>query len=189
MRPEELIKAKLTKPHYEIWQELRGEFIYPLNTVEKNDYKSISKTKTFIPASSDREFVYSQLSKNIENACIKLRRHGLFTKEMFFFLKSQEFKYYGMELKLSRTVSVPQDILHVVSQHFNEVYKPKVMYRSTGIILMKLSNEDTATLDLFGQSVHTENIKAIYEEVDKMAKKFGKHSVFLGSSFKAMKNQ
>ena len=43
-----------TKPHIEIWQELRGVSVIKLDTEEKHDYASIQKVKTFTPPSKDR---------------------------------------------------------------------------------------------------------------------------------------
>jgi len=67
------VKKLLTKPFYDIWQELNGRCVLPLLTAEKTSYQSIQKWKTFTPPSQDRDFVFAQLSKNIENACIKAR--------------------------------------------------------------------------------------------------------------------
>jgi DNA polymerase-4 len=186
VKDKEWVRKNLAKPYYEIWQELRGEYVYKINTEQKEVYKSISKTKTFTPPSKDREYIFSQLSKNIENACIKARRYKLGTTEVAFFLKTQEFEYHGMEVKLGQMVSVPQEILKVVEKHFDEVYKPNVLYRATGIVLQKLSEDTNTQMDLFGGNVSIEKAKVIYNFVDAISHKFGKHAVFLGSSFKAM---
>jgi hypothetical protein len=123
---KEWVDAHMSKPYREIWEELRGGFVYPLNIGEKHDYQSISKTKTFTPPSTDnREFVFSQLSKNVENACIKARRHGLAPKKIFFFLKTQEFRFAGIDLSLQARVSAPHEILRLVRNHFDKVYRPK----------------------------------------------------------------
>ena len=67
--------------------------MYELVLTEKHDYQTISKTKTFTPGSNNPKFVFSQLSKNIENACIKARRHGHVARDVLLFLKTQEFRY------------------------------------------------------------------------------------------------
>ena len=93
---EEWIREHMTKPHIEIWQELNGIPVQEIVTEEKHDYQSISKTKTFTPPSRDKEFVFSQLSRNIENACIKLRRHSLSAREFSCFVKDQDFRFRGL---------------------------------------------------------------------------------------------
>ncbi|MFH0880556.1 MAG: DNA polymerase IV, partial [Lentisphaerota bacterium] len=61
----------------EIWNELRGNAMYPVSTEGKSSYCTISKCKTFTSPSADREFVYAKLVRNLESAFIKARRHSL----------------------------------------------------------------------------------------------------------------
>src|SRR4030095_6694656 len=91
-QPEFWVNKWLTKPGYEIWQELNGHSILPLITEEKSTYQTIQKVKTFTTPSSDRNFVFSQLSKNIESACIKARRYRLAAQGAAIFLKTQQFR-------------------------------------------------------------------------------------------------
>ncbi len=180
------VEEHLSKPFIEIWHELRGDFIYDLNTEDKHDYQSISKTKTFTPPNSDRQFIYSQLSKNVENACIKARRHNISCKKFFFFLKSQDFHHYGLEVSMLRASSAPQDFLFEIKKNFDRVYKREVQYRATGIVLMELIDNSVVQPDLFQGMGQIEKWQKIYEGVDKIDEKFGKHSVFLGSSLQAL---
>jgi len=182
------VTKNLPKPFVEIWQELNGELVYELDAKGKESYQSISKTKTFTPPSTDYSFVFSQLSKNIENACIKARRWNLVTPVIFFFLKTQDFKYYGCEIKLPYQTSVPQDIMKLVSEYFPQVFKKGIQYRATGITLMKLTNGDGAQLDLFGGVLKSEGLKQVFNSVDEISAKYGKHAIFLASSLKAMNN-
>lgn len=187
-KPKEWVDAHMSKPYREIWAELRGEFVYPLNLNEKHDYQSISKTKTFTPPSTNPEFVFSQLSKNIENACIKARRHGLAPKKVFFFLKTQEFRYAGLELTLSARMSAPHEIIRLVKEQFGRVYRRGVRYRATGVVLIDLQPQDGVQLDLFGAVAQVERWKPVYAAVDALDSKFGKHTVYLGSTHQAMKS-
>ncbi len=183
-KDEEWIE-RFTKPVREIWKELRGEVALELDISGRETYQSISKTKTFTPPSKDRDFIYAELSKNIENACIKARRWDLASSEVFFFLKTQEFKYHGCQVKLSHPSAVPHDIIRAVSEHFEGVYRPGVLYRATGITLMKLV-DGPAQLDLFGSVLRTEAIRQVFESVDQISERYGKHAVFLASSLRAM---
>ncbi len=188
-RDEALIKDIVTKPIYEIWKELNGEVVYELDTEGRETYQSISKTKTFTPPSTDARFVGAQLSKNIENACIKARRWNLATPAVFFFLKTQDFRYHGCEIKLSHATCIPHDILAAVREHFPKVFKRGVQYRATGIVLMRLEDANKTQLDLFGSVMKTEAAKSVYKSLDEISAKYGKHAIFLGSSFHAMKPQ
>jgi len=179
---ETWIRKLFTKPHWEIWQELRGESVLDLETEEKHDYASISKTKTFTPPSRDRDYVFAQLSKNIENACIKARRHGLAARCAVIYLKTQDFKGEGMECSLSTATSIPSDIILVIRPAFEKIFKQGQEYRATGVILTKLAEDRIRQPDLFGESLRIEKMQDLYGQIDAIAKKFGKHAVVLGSS-------
>ncbi|MDR3571674.1 MAG: DNA polymerase IV [Candidatus Pacebacteria bacterium] len=185
-RSEEWILANLSKPYFQLWKELNGESTLEFTTEHKSSYQSIEKTRTFTPPSRDSKFIFSQLSKNVENACIKARRWNLATKEIFFFLKTQDFRYHGCEVKLSNSTNVPQDILRAVAEQYPKVYRSGTPYRTTGITLMKLHDAGSAQLDLFGAAMKTEGLQRVFESVDELSERFGKHVVFLGSSFHAM---
>ena len=77
MRPEKWAERLMGKVGRELWNELRGNAVYPVTTEEKSTYATISKCKTFTAPSRDREFVYARLVRNMESAFIKLRRHKL----------------------------------------------------------------------------------------------------------------
>jgi DNA polymerase-4/DNA polymerase V len=188
-KSEEWVSSHTSKPYRGIWHELQGRVTNELDTDGRETYQSISKTKTFTPPSRDSRFVFAELSKNIENACIKARRWELATKEIFFFLKTQEFTYYGCEVKLSHPTAIPQEILAEVARYFPQVFRAGVEYRATGITLMKLSDARTVQLDLFGSVLKSEGLKQVFASVDEMSARYGKHIVFLASSLKTMERR
>ncbi|MEI6528945.1 MAG: DNA polymerase IV [Candidatus Falkowbacteria bacterium] len=180
------VQKNLTKPHQEIWQELKGQVVYQVDNNKKDNYQSISKTKTFTPPSSEREYVFSQLSKNIENSCIKLRRYKLAAKKIFFFLKTQDFRFHGYEVKLIRPTDSPVEIIKMVDKYFASVFSENKLFRATGIVMMDLVENTSRQADLFNEVIMAEKISKIFASVDGIAKRYGKHTLFLGSSFSAM---
>jgi DNA polymerase-4/DNA polymerase V len=184
----EWVKANMSKPFREIHAEMNGQYVYELNIGEKHDYASITKTKTFTPPSRDYSFVFSQLSKNIENAFIKLRRHQLYTKRFSIFLKSQDFHYSGLEFKLDNETCTPEPVISISKNNFPAIFRDDIQYRATGVVLMDLNHNSSMTMDLFGQSDRYASMKKIYEAFDSVSSRYGKHSLFLGSSFMAMNN-
>jgi hypothetical protein len=141
--------------------------------------------KTFTPASSDRAFVFAQLAKNIENACIKARKYKLATQRVVIFLRTQQFRDMGLEIDLSGPTQFPNDILRAVAQAFEDLFDPSAAYRATGVILLKLTEAYYGQLDLFGETIRMQRLSNLYESVDTLREKYGKHTVFLGASFLA----
>jgi DNA polymerase-4/DNA polymerase V len=185
-KDEVWVRARLSKPFVETWRELNGEAAYELDTAGRATYQSISKTKTFTPPSSDPTFVLSQLSKNVENACIKARRWKLASTRIFFFLKTQDFQYRGCEVRLPRATALPHELLRAIKMHVPSVWRGGLAYRATGIILLDLVGDADTQLDLFGAAEESRAVARVYERMDEIAEKYGKHAVFLGSSWKAM---
>lgn len=184
-REEFWVNQNLTKPHQEIWQELNSKFVLPLNLEQKESYQSVQKVKTFTPPSNNKVFVFGQLSKNIENACIKLRRYKQASREGIFFLRKQDFRHRSMRIKFSRETAIPSKIIKIVRDKFDEIWKDGELYRSTGVTLFNLVTSERLQLDLFGENIEIDRMSRIYEQIDSINKHCGKHKVYLASSFSA----
>ncbi|OFV99717.1 MAG: DNA polymerase IV [Acidobacteria bacterium RIFCSPLOWO2_12_FULL_54_10] len=184
-KDEAWVRQHLTKPHLEIWQELNGNSVLQLSTEEKTSYASIQKVKTFTPPSEDKEFVFSQLSKNIENATIKARRYRLAPSAFVVYLRTQDFRSAGMEVRLSHRTSIPNDLIASSRPAFDRIFRPGTFYRSTGVVLLDLENDETPQLNLFASPSKIIAMRELYEGVDEVRRKYGKHTLYLGSSFLA----
>jgi DNA polymerase-4/DNA polymerase V len=185
--PELWVTRHLTKPFYEIWQELHGESVLPLDTKEKEECQSIQKFKTFSPASNDREFVFAQISKNIENACMKARRHNLVARGGMCILRTKDFRDVALEIKFNRSTAFSHEVIHALAPLFEYLFSSKNFYRSTGVVLWKLTNEQERQLSLFDPTLQVEKYRKVYEAMDMLRHRYGKHTVFLGASFMAQK--
>jgi DNA polymerase-4/DNA polymerase V len=180
--PEKTVLQKFTKPGVEIWQELRGKSVYPVTAGEKSSYASISKTKTFAPPTSDANYLFAQLMRNVESACIKARRYSLAPNKIVVFLKKQNFETAGSEAALSRPCACPLEFSGVIRDLFDACYRPQELYRATGVILLDLAPDNNIQYTLFDNPVQAQKIKDVYAVADELGKKFGKHALHLGSS-------
>lgn len=178
----EFIKRYLSKPYQEIWHELNGRSIYPVIAESKSEYQSISKTKTFTPPSCDEAFIFAQLSKNLENACIKARRHKLVASRLIIFLRRQDFRDTGIELKLNRPTAYTAELFGSLREGFLKIYRPDTPYRSTGVVLTGLMPEKGIQYILFDDVTRIQKMARIYMAIDILSERFGKHTVQHASS-------
>lgn len=182
-KPQWWIEEKLSKPHQEIWHELRGTQVLSLNTANIRKHKSVMKTRTFKPATNDRAYLLSELCKNTEQACQTLRIHGLLASSARVFLKTQlEFRYKSMELEFDIPLNNPQDVMNLITEHFTKIYTPGVIYRSSGIVFSSITPISTEQQSLFGGKTET---RSVLTAVDSITNTFGNQSVFLARSLKA----
>ena len=179
---EDALRRRLTKPDVEIWRELRGESVYPVVSEEKSVYASISKTKTFAPPTKGGAYLFAQLMRNVESACIKARRYSLAPGKILVYLKKQNFDAAGREAALSRPCAWPLEFSPVVRALFDDCYRPGELYRATGVILQDLKADAGIQYGLFDDPVQVEKIRDVYAAADELAEKFGKHTLHLGST-------
>jgi len=181
-KDERFVQKHLSKPYREIWHELNGRSVYPVVTESKSSYQSISKTKTFTPPSNDETFVFAQLSKNLENACIKARKYKLAATRLIICLRKQDYTGAGVEIKLSRPTAYPTDLLGPLREGFNHIYKRTAFYRQTGIVLADLVSEKGIQYTLFDDPARIERMARVYNAVDELSEKFGKHTILHATS-------
>ncbi len=186
-KDEGFVKKHLSKPYQEIWNELNGRSVYPVTVEIKSTYQSIGKGKTFTPPSNDEAFVFAQLSKNLENACIKARRYNLAASRLIVYLTTQDFRDEGIELKLTRATAYPVELMEVLREGFTEIYKPKSLYRRTGVVLAGLIPEKQVQYTLFDDITKIEKASRIYNAIDALSARFGKHTVQHASSLPVKK--
>lgn len=185
----DFLKLRMNKSQIEIWQELRGNTVYKLETERKNKYQSISKTRTFRPPSNEQAYVFSHLSKNVENACFKLRRYHSLTTKVFFFLKTQDLKIEGHEFKLIRASDNPIEIIKLIDKYFYHIWKPSRLYRATGVVFMDLRENVCRQPDLFNEVDLSEKLSKVLSSLDLVSKRYGRSSLFLGSSLRAIQSE
>ena len=184
-KDEGFVKKHLSKPYQEVWHELNGRSAYPVTTETKSSYQSISKAKTFTPASTDETFVFAQLSKNLENACIKARRYKLAASRVVIFLRKQDFTGSGVELKLTRPTAYPVELFELLREGFRHIFRPDTLYRQTGVVLAGLIEEKGRQFSLFDDTTKIEKMEKIYESIDRLSQKFGKHTIQHAASLPA----
>lgn len=186
-KEETFVSKHLSKPYREIWHELNGRSIFPVNSEKKNTYQSISKAKTFTPPSNDPNSLLSQLSKNLENACIKARRHKLLAKGIIVFLRTQDFKDSGIEIRLTHPSAYPSELFEFLRKGFYEIYNPSLLYRQTGVILTGLIPFERVQYSLFDDITRIDKMEKVYDVVDRVSERFGKHTIIMAPSLPTRK--
>lgn len=183
------VRDHLSKPFETLWLELNCIFVMKVNGEQKNTYSSVQKTRTFHPSTNDKVFLLAQFSKHTEEACRKARHFKLVAKKISFFLKTQDFKYFTFSLTLGTPSNSPEIIISLIRKNINKVWKERVLYRTTGVILHELCSNEIVQGDLFGGSERENKFATIHKQIDSLEDKFGKRVVYLGSTQDAFKNK
>lgn len=181
-RPEKWAERLLGKIGREIWHELRGDAMYPVTTAEKETFLTISKCKTFTAPSGDRDFVRAKLLRNVESACIKLRRYHLRARRLSVALRRRDFTQAAVEARLNRATSAPQEMAPLIRHLFDRLYEEGTEYRTTLIVMGELEDDRVEQYELFEDRVRIENLSRASRAIDEVNARYGKHAIALGTS-------
>ena len=118
----------------------------------------------------------------MENACIKARRYSLAASRLIIYLTTQDFRDTGIELKLTRATAYPVELIEFLREGFSEIYKPKYLYRRTGVVLAGLIPEKQVQYTLFDDVTKIEKASRIYNAIDALSARYGKHTIQHASS-------
>ncbi|MDD5439659.1 MAG: DNA polymerase IV [Candidatus Omnitrophica bacterium] len=185
-RPIGFADKLLGKTGRELWHELRGTAVYTVSTKKKDTYLSISKTKTFSPPASGRDIVKAQLTRNLEAAFIKLRRHTLSAKTLTVYLRTKDYTGFGRVGELTRHSSSTLDFTKLCAALFNAAFREGLYYRATGVIVSDLVTEGIDSHTLFDDPVEIAKISGLSRAVDAANKIYGKYTVHLASTGAAL---
>jgi DNA polymerase-4/DNA polymerase V len=183
LKDESFIDKYLSKPYKETWFELRGNSVLGINASAKSSYKTISKAKSFYPPSDDETFLFSELTKNLENACAKARRFNLAAARLSVFLKTRDFKAAGAQIRLSSPAAFPPLLMEALKEGFKYIYAKGYLYRQTEIVLHLTEN---VQYSLFDDIIKIDKIRRIYDSIDVINKRFGRNSVHLAPSMPSL---
>jgi hypothetical protein len=87
-----------------------------------------------------------------------------------------------MEIKVSLPSAYPVCLIEALKKGFEHLYKKNTLYRQTGVVLVGLVPDDGSHYTLFDDATKIEKMAKIYEAVDNLSWKYGKHTVQHGSS-------
>jgi len=186
---EEFITSHLSKPYYEIWQELRGKKIFELQIDKKETYKSISKTETFTPPTNNKELLWARLIDHVEDAFKKARMYNYTVGKIDVFLKTQQFIYKTATYKLLNKTAFPLSIHADIRKTFESIYSSHHQYRTTGCTISDLEDAAMTQASLFEESKTYAKTKKLYEIISSGKVDFGTSLIVNKHSLKKIESK
>lgn len=168
------------KPQIEIWHELRGVSVLPVER-EKKPPKSITRSYSFYPATNQFELVKAHLYHNLDLAFFQLRSFNLLTKRVIIFLKNNQFCYYSAEIKLDKATAYPIEIERVIDIGLKKIFREDNFYRATGVVLADFSLANYCQMTFFEKEEERKKLVSLYRSVDQIFKKYGRDKLLIGA--------
>ncbi len=187
-KSDEWVTEHCARPIAEIRHELLGKSLYDMHSGKRAKHKSFMSTETFMPPSSDPTFIFSELSRHVEDVARHARQEGLAATRVSFFLKTRDFRYRRAECVLLAPTALPHEIIAAIQKSFGSLFDPSIMYRAAGVTLFGMVPLSHVSQDLFGgsnDSQKVESSKKLHEVMDTMVQRFGSRAIHLCSSLGA----
>ncbi len=172
-RSEDFVTTHLSRPFFEIWQELRGHQVYALSGASKTSYQSITRSRTFTPATNNPYVLWGRILGHVEEAFIEARRFRYRVGSISLFLKTQSFRYHHSDIKPLTPAEYPHLIKKDLEEAFSRVYQHSTTYRTTGVTISGLEEAASTQGSLFDQTASDEKIKKTYPLIEAGKVHFG----------------
>jgi len=140
--------------------------------------QSIQDTKSFEDFTDSLPFLHSQLQYHVHRASGKLRKWNGFCEEVGIILRYKDFTTTTLYSKISPATNSDFTIKNIASDLLNRLYRPKMLYRSLGIELKKLSYNQNTQQSFF--DCLQQNDDKLSRVIDSLEQKFGKDIIKIG---------
>ncbi len=164
-------------------QELRGSSCLELELLPAQK-KGTAVTRSFGTPVEDFDALMQSITHHASRAAEKLRAGNLLASQISVFVRTSKYRggkqHYGSHtLHLQPLTSDTRDLVRMARQCLNKIYKPGFKYTKSGVLLDNLYDADHAPLNLFKDKEISD--KKLMETMDRLNKKFGRGTLFMGA--------
>lgn len=190
--PHEWITNFFTKPGIETWKELNGEDCINISSLPEK--QSISMSRTFATAITDRVEIEGELTNFASACCRKLRKQSSVCQQLIVFAATSRFRTDTNQHYLSAVVTLPtatnneQEIMNYLLLAFRKHYKKNMPYKQAGVILTQISSESVVERDFF-DSRDREKDTRLQQAIDKVTAIYGKGQIRFATQASAEKRE
>jgi nucleotidyltransferase/DNA polymerase involved in DNA repair len=163
----------------EMRHELIGQMVSKVVNTEKLP-KSIQNTRAFGIFTSDFNYIKNELNRHIHTSCRKLRSYNTKCLQIGVMLRTKDFRVFYTKQELLAPVDFELEISTIAIKLLEEIYNPNILYRSTGVVLEKIGEENCEQLSLYSEFSDVEKKEKLVKCFDKLEAKFGKNIIQTG---------
>jgi DNA polymerase-4 len=171
----EVLEERLGKWGTDLWQKSQG--IHHREVSPYHEAKSISSENTFEENKTDMQFIKKELVRLTEKICFELRQDEKVAGCVAVKIRYPDFETTSRQTTIAYT-SADDEIIPVVKDLFQKLYKKGVPVRLLGVRLSELTNNAVQT-NLFND---VERKSDLYKAIDEVKNRFGKSFVKRASS-------
>jgi len=164
-----------------LFEELSGRSVVQLE-INPPLPKSVSRTASMGEVSGDARLIRAHLSRHVLRLVSGLVAKRLLIKQLHIFLTLKSFEKRGINMPLDFPSNSLKAVNRAVADAFNRLYRSDQLYRGCGIVATHISEEGSATEDLFGFMREDLRQSKLMHTVNSINSRYGKGMVSLAAS-------
>lgn len=179
----------LHKPGLLTWQELQGQDVIDITELPMK--QSITTSRTFATALTDETLLSEQIANFCAHCARQLRVQKSVAQQLYVYAHTSAFRTDIEQHYLSELVTLPvatsntQELISYALSAFRRAYRPGVLYKKAGVVLLKIIPETAVVPDLFDTKDRAKDNR-LQRVLDHIDDRHGKRSVILGSQLSAL---
>ena len=183
-RPVSFAKGMLNKPGLLTWQELRGQDV--IDVTELPMKQSITTSRTFATAISEQPLLEEQIANFCAHCARQLRTQHSVAQQLYVYAHTSSFRTDIEQHYLSELVTLPvatsnsQELISYALAAFRRAYRPGVLYKKAGVVMLKIIPETAVVPDLFDEKDRDKDNR-LQRVLDHIDDRHGKRAIILGS--------
>ncbi|MFZ5431239.1 MAG: DNA polymerase IV [Bacteroidota bacterium] len=180
--PMDMMERVLGQNGITIWKKANGIDTTPVQPW--SEQKSMSSERTFEQDTTDIQQLESTLLRMTEALAFELRQKQKMTACVTVKIRYSDFDTYTLQKRIPYT-SFDHVLKEVVKGLFHQLYNRRLLIRLVGVRLSQLIS-GTYQMNLFEDSPE---MVRLYQSLDTIRKRYGKHAIHSASAFVASRKQ
>ena len=173
-----LVQRLLGKSGVDLWRELRGISVFPLELAAKPP-KSVARTASLGRVSSGRDFIAAHLTHHTTRLVTELVSKRYLAQRLKVFLTLKSFATRTVETRFAVPTANIFDYSRTVRDALARLYTPGELYRGCGVIATEIRPAAERSPDLFDKLHGDERKERLMRIVDALNRKYGNHTVLM----------
>ena len=169
--PVERIDYMLGKVGVDLWQELNGNPVFPLE-LHPPMPKTIARTASLGVVTHNKTLINAHLTYHTTRVVTELVRQRLTTSSIAVFIRLKSFEAVGKRVRITATNDYSQ-LIRVVKDIFEACFEHGKQYRACGVIASTIA-PDTQQGNLFDEPKQTGKQLALSQVMDDINSRFGR---------------
>ena len=174
----------LHKPGLLTWKELRGEDVIDITQLPMK--QSVTTSRTFAHAITEQTLLEEQIANFCAHCARQLRVQHSVCRQMLVYAHTSSFRTDIEQHYLNEMVALPvatantAELVSYALAALRKAYRPGVLYKKAGVILLKIIPETAMMQDLFDPK-DREKEDRLQRVLDHIDDRHGKRAIVLGA--------